>query len=287
MSLRSVLCKGLAGFTLIMIASGSMASAFAAQEEEKHARSDVKQESFSSASSKKQDTIRAVSIEDSKAREFAKLAPTTLMTFEELVGDNGDYEEPTAYPAPDTFHVIVDITHQVVLVYKKDAAGAYTVPVRYMVCSTGASKTPSPRGVFATGKHKVRYGLFVNDGVYGQYWTNVTRRIYFHSLLYTKKNAKTYTTSSYNNLGKRASHGCIRLLVPDARFLYYHLAPGSTVEIRKGSKDDIYTAKIKEQLIRPALPKERPDLVKGEIPNTDNWRIDTYLQQYPHIVAVE
>lgn len=219
--------------------------------------------------------------------EFAQLAPTTGMPFEELVGDNGDYKDPVAYPAPDTFYVVVDLTHQVVLVYKEDANGQYTLPVRYMVCSTGAKKTPTPKGTFQTGKHKVRYGLFVNDGVYGQYWTNVTRRIYFHSVLYTKRSASAYTTSSYKKLGSRASHGCIRLLVPDARFLYYHLAPGSTVEIRSGSKEDLATAAIKEQLTRPKLPGKRPSELKGKISSTDNWSIDTYLNDYVNIVSAK
>ena len=37
----------------------------------------------------------------SPEEEFARLAPTTQMSFEELVGDNGIYEEPESYPPAD------------------------------------------------------------------------------------------------------------------------------------------------------------------------------------------
>lgn len=224
---------------------------------------------------------------NAEGKKFAELAPTVNMSFEELVGDNGITTEPAEYPAPGTFYVIVDIYHQVVMVYEKDEQGAYTVPVRYMICSTGAKKTPTRRGVFETGDHKERFGYFVNDHVYGQYWTHIVSRTYFHSILYTQRNAKTYTKASYSNLGKRASHGCIRLLVPDARFLYYHIAPGSQVEIRAGSASDTATADIKRQLKIAAQPKIRPALEKGEIPNTDTWSMDTYLKKYAKTVSAK
>ena len=210
---------------------------------------------------------------------FSALAPTVEMSFEELVGDNGIYEKPTGWPDADTYYTVVDIRHQVVMVYEKDASGEYTVPVRYMVCTSGANRSGTPCGTFRTGEHRVRFGYFSGTGVFGQYWTNITGRIYFHTLLYGDRDASTYTTSSYKLLGKRGSHGCVRLLVPDARWIYYHLAPGSVVTVRRGSADDEATAAIKAQLVRAELPKERPDIRPGGVPYTDNWRISE-LRRY-------
>ncbi len=222
-----------------------------------------------------------------RALPISKLAPTTAMSFDELVGDNGIYEEPAAYPPPDTYRIVIDVRYQVVLVYKRGQSGEYDVPVRYMICSTGATKTPTPRGTFSSGEHKVRFGLFVNNGVYGQYWTEITHRIYFHSILYTRRDANYYTKTSYNALGKRVSHGCVRLLVPDARWIYYNIAPGTTIEIRKGDKADEQTAAIREQLVRPAVPEVRPNLTPGDIPYTDNWNINTYLNNYTRTVPAD
>ncbi len=214
-------------------------------------------------------------------KPFSDLAPTTRMSFEELVGDNGVYDDVTRWPEKDAYRVVVDLCHQVVIAYEKGETGEYTVPVRYMVCSSGKRSTPSPSGTFEIGTHRVRFGKFVHDGVFGQYWTQITGRIYFHSLLYSQRSAKTYTKNSYTALGSAASHGCIRLLVPDARWIYYHIAPGAQVEIRKGSEDDTETAAIKERLTRAALPETRPDLKAGEVPSTDNWSIAELLASYP------
>ncbi|MBC8538154.1 L,D-transpeptidase family protein [Christensenellaceae bacterium NSJ-63] len=206
-------------------------------------------------------------------KTFAELAPTTTMEFAELVGDNGIYEIPEKFPEKGTYKVVVDIYHQVVLVYSRDESGEYTVPERYMICTTGSEETPTPLGTFSAEDHRVRFKKFDIDDVYAQYWTQITGEIYFHSLLYTQKDASAYTVKSYKKLGERDSHGCIRLLVPDARWLFYHIAPGTDIEIREGSEEDRETAKIKEQLTRPSLPETRPTLEPGKIPDTDTWTI--------------
>ena len=43
--------------------------------------------------------------------------------------------------------------------------------------------------------------------------------ILFHSVLYNEKGGAV-TQSSVNNLGRKASHGCVRLSVEDAKWIY-------------------------------------------------------------------
>ncbi len=203
---------------------------------------------------------------------FTELAPTVAMPFEELVGDNGVYEDETEIPplpSSDTYKLVVNIAWQFAAVYARDESGEYTVPVRYMIVTTGANKSPTPRGTYSMDDHYVRFGLF-SCGVYGQYWRQITRAFYTHSLLYTRRNANTYT-SSYSLLGKRGSHGCVRMMVPDARWVYYNIAPGTTCEIIKGDKEDEAAAAIKAQLVFPKKPGKRPGLKRGEIPVTEAW----------------
>ena len=202
--------------------------------------------------------------------DFKKLAPTVSMSFAELVGDNGDYSKVKSYPTAGTYQLEVNLYYQVITAYTKDANGKYTVPARYMICSTGRSTDPTPAGTFKMGSQRFRFSKFETYNVYGQYWSQITRNIFFHSLLYTQKNAKTYTASSYKSLGKRVSHGCIRMLVPDARWIYYYAAPGTVVKIIKGKKDAAMD-KIKKKLTRPKLPSKRPNLKKGKIPVTEPW----------------
>ena len=220
-----------------------------------------------------------------KEKQWDDLAPTTHMSFEELIGDNGIYEYPEAFPTPDTYKIIVDLKYQVVMVYAKDKKGKYTVPVRYMLCSSGADKTQSPVGTFEMKDYRVRFARFNNTDNFGQYWSLITGRIYFHSVLYTSKNASDYVSSTWNNLGKNVSHGCIRLTVPDARFIYYNMAPGTVVEIRKGSSSDKETKEIREKLLegKAKVPDKRLKLVPGEIPYTDNWSADEVPHEVPFV----
>jgi lipoprotein-anchoring transpeptidase ErfK/SrfK len=184
---------------------------------------------------------------------FSQLAPTTVMSFEDLVSDNGDYsEEIPPTPSKDTYKILVNIKYQFITVYTKDGDGEFTVPVRYMICTTGKTSTPTPIGNFETGDDKERFTQFSGNLLWAQYWTQLFDDYYFHSILYSKKDAATYT-NSYSKLGTRVSHGCIRLMVPDAQWIYFNIAPGTKVEIIEGTEDE-EAAKIREQLVFPPYP---------------------------------
>lgn len=227
---------------------------------------------------------------------FSVYAPTVNMSFGELVGSTTDFGEigskkviwPKGYPAADTYQIIVDIEWQVVLVYTKDENGEYTVPVRYMLCSTGNPRIPSGsetrRGTFQILKPRVRFGHFLS-GEAAQYWTLIRGRTYFHSILYDEaEKINTYQTESYNALGSKASHACIRLTVPDARWIWYNIAYGTNCIIRDGSKNDTETAWIKSQLVLPPAPSTQMKSLKaGQTPYTDTWRIEDVATDVPFI----
>lgn len=203
---------------------------------------------------------------------FAELAPTTTMAFEELAGDNGVYADETEIPPlppSDTYKLVIDEYWQFATAYARDETGEYTIPVRYMIVTTGASDTPTPKGTFSMGGRFVRFGYF-SVGYYGQYWRQVTGAIYTHSLLYLHRNANSYT-NSYTRLGRRGSHGCVRLMVPDARWIYYSIAPGTLCEIIPGDQNDEAAAAVKAQLVFAEKPNTRPGLKPGEIPVTEAW----------------
>lgn len=226
---------------------------------------------------------------------FSELAPATTMTFEELVGDNGIHTDENAsklppLPPADKYKLVVNEYHQFAAVYQKDAEGKYTDPVRYIVVSTGTRENPTVKGTFKMGDKYVRFGKFATYGVFGQYWRQITRSFFCHSLIYTAKNAKTYTNDSYRNLGTRASHGCVRMLVPDARWVYYNLGPGTVCEIITGDKNDAAAAAIKAQLTRAKRPDKRPNLKPGEIPVTEawpGWQGNAYAQYKAYLAALK
>ncbi len=102
-------------------------------------------------------------------------------------------------------------------------------PVRAMLCSTGLNGS-TPKGTFYT-KGKWNWGELIND-VYGQYCTHITGDILFHSVYYMEKYDKSsQATRQFNRLGSAASHGCIRLSVMDAKWIYKTCKVGTKVTI--------------------------------------------------------
>ena len=211
------------------------------------------------------------------------------MSFEELVGGLEDtyYEAekidpiwPKGYPAAGTYKLIVDVYWQVVMAFSKDEAGQYTVPVRYMLCSTGSPKLGNTRiGTFKLKECRLRFGTFAGGDYSAQYWTLIVSRTYFHSVVYHggkggKKDLNSLYVDKYLKLGSKDSHGCIRLPVPDARWIWYNCCYGTEVEIREGSKNDLETKAIREQLKLAEPPKVVSGLAPGTAPYTDNWTIE-------------
>lgn len=121
--------------------------------------------------------------------------------------------------------VKVNLAQNIVTVYDKDASGAYTVPVRGFYCSVG-DDTPAGGTYGISDKYAWR-ALFGN--VYGQYATRITGHILFHSVPYEKPQKDKLEYWEYNKLGTKASMGCIRLTVKDAKWIYDYCASGTKV----------------------------------------------------------
>lgn len=219
---------------------------------------------------------------------FSVYAPTVNMTYEELVGSTDDMSKSgkellkDGFPDPKTYYIIVDKQWQVTMVYKRLDDGTkfgkpdYDQPVRYMLCSTGNPKKDygheTTSGIWPIEIPKERFYQFVNLEA-AQYLTLIHSRTYFHSILYDKKgDLSTLLPSSYDELGQRASHACIRLTVPDSRWMWYNIGYGTTCEIRDGSPDDAETGAIRAQLKLPAS-KSGIRLRASEYVWTDNWQI--------------
>ncbi len=145
---------------------------------------------------------------------------------------------PTPEPTPVPYAVTVDVNNQAIIVYGLDANGQYTVPVRRMVCSTGMVGTPSDIGEFTLNGRRARWCYFSLYGSYAQYWTRINENIAFHSVIYHSVDYDALSTKSYNLLGSRASHGCIRLLVSDAKWMYENMGEGVKVTITDDLPDD-------------------------------------------------
>ena len=149
---------------------------------------------------------------------------------------------------PEKYYILLDLNNQVVTVYEKDEYGEYTRIVRRFLCTTGRAAadpedpgdvaTPTPRGVWKIGGRE-RFGKFANfSGEYARYWTQIVGSVFFHSIMFGNRTVHSLQRSAFARLGTSASHGCVRLYVEDARWLYYYACPGTTIRVSDTEKRD-------------------------------------------------
>ncbi|MGN0391117.1 MAG: L,D-transpeptidase family protein [Wujia sp.] len=123
-------------------------------------------------------------------------------------------------PTKDTYVIKINREACCVTIYRDG------VPVKAMACSPGDA---TPTGTFSIGG-QWRWNTLMG-GVQGQYCSQISGNILFHSVLFTDRNPRTLITSSFNNLGKRVSHGCVRLRVVDAKWIFDNCPPGTKIII--------------------------------------------------------
>ena len=161
--------------------------------------------------------------------------------------------KPTPEPTPVPYAITVDVNNQVTTVYGLDKDGTYTIPVRRMLCSTGTKANPSDVGDWVLNGRHAKWCEFPKWGnSYARYWTRINSNIAFHSPIYTAVSLDAMKTSSYKMLGNRASHGCVRLTVEDAKWIYDNIGAGTVVSIREDLPSD---PELRDALKLPPLKK--------------------------------
>ena len=156
---------------------------------------------------------------------------------------------PSPTPVPAPYHLMVDVTNQITRVYTLDEEGEYTVLVREMICSTGTRNNPTPLKTTLMPKTRARWGYFPTWDSHAQYLTRIDSANAFHSVLYTEPNEMALAVSSFEALGTRQSHGCVRLLVSDAKWIYENCEAGTIITVyESGIYDPEYTMTLKPTL---------------------------------------
>ena len=160
------------------------------------------------------------------------------------------------------YTIEIDLVNQIITVYQGGIGGRI---VLQSLCTTGNAENPTGAGTYKLGHLKERFGYFVAFGQYAQYWTQVVRGIYIHSVMYDSMKLSSMSRSAYNNLGKAKSHGCIRVLPHVAQWIYYNCPPGTTCKIDRKKAAD------------PALVKK----LKKEIPSYSDYQQPADMKPYP------
>ncbi len=134
----------------------------------------------------------------------------------------------------------VNKSTNVVTVLAANGTGDYNIAYKRFICSTGNN---TPYGTYYTPV-KYRWRYLVGPS-YGQYSTRIVGGILFHSVPYSKQNPYTLQASEFNKLGTTCSHGCVRLMCRDAKWIYDNCSLGTRVDIVSGA----------DPLSKPSAPK--------------------------------
>lgn len=124
-----------------------------------------------------------------------------------------------------SYLINVNLDNQKTYIYKKKD-GNWNL-IKTCPCSTGIPGEDTPCGSFNV-QEKGDWFFSEKFKQGGKYWTQITGDILFHSVPFArdKKTILDYTLNS------PASHGCIRLSVDDAKWIYSNVPRGSKILIK-------------------------------------------------------
>lgn len=136
-------------------------------------------------------------------------------------------------PRQDSYIAMINRTTCTVTIYAKDGDNGYIIPVKRFACSVGLPSTPTPTGTYRT-LAKYRWHELMGPS-WGQYCTRIVGGVLFHSVAGSNTTSYNLNPSDYNMLGSPASHGCVRLCVRDAKWIYDNCKLGMQVTIYDSS----------------------------------------------------
>jgi len=96
--------------------------------------------------------------------------------------------------------------------------------VKSMPCASGNPATPTVKGTFRVQK---RYNVWIFDGYKVRYATGFYEGYAFHSRPYNN----SFTQLLDPTMGEPASHGCLRMLDEDCKYIYDNIPWGTTVVV--------------------------------------------------------
>lgn len=128
------------------------------------------------------------------------------------------------YSSSTGWLALVDKSEHRVYIYE-GARGSWKLN-RSFLCANGAAATPTPSGVYSVYGRKY---YFDSGSVRCFYATMFYGAYYFHSTLYAQTSKPTTVVD--DRVGMALSHGCCRLRLENAKWVYDNIPTGTTVVV--------------------------------------------------------
>lgn len=135
--------------------------------------------------------------------------------------DAAMYAKANQYTSSTPYIILVDGRTHRVGIYQ--GSRGFWNCVKYWSCGDGKPSTPTVRGVFTVGNK----GYYFDSGAYRCFWwTQFYADYLFHSVLCWPNGA-----IADGRVGAGLSHGCVRLEVQNAKWIYDNIPRGTTVVV--------------------------------------------------------
>lgn len=135
-----------------------------------------------------------------------------------LFANKALYEKANTYSSNTRWLILLDTNANKVSIFYGNT-GDWEL-VKYWSCTTGAYSTPTVKGVYTVGAKGMSFGKGYTCWYYTQFYGDYL----FHSVLYEPG---SMTRIQDGRLGINASHGCVRLDISNAKWIYDNI-PAST-----------------------------------------------------------
>lgn len=126
-------------------------------------------------------------------------------------------------PSDTNYYIYTSLSQHVVCIFT--GSNHNWKLINSLACSVGKSSTPTIRGHFSVGDKGTYF--VTENGLICKYFTQISGNYLFHSILYDK-NGNVVDS----RLGENISHGCIRLALENAKYIYDSIPASTSIWIQ-------------------------------------------------------
>lgn len=119
--------------------------------------------------------------------------------------------------------ITTDLKNKFTYIFEKDSKGMW-IQLYKWECTIGKPSTPTIKGTFYVSGRKPYFG---SDTYRVKYATRIKGSYYYHSILFNASGTEIID----DRLGMALSHGCIRLAVENAQWIYDNVLDTTTIII--------------------------------------------------------
>lgn len=149
--------------------------------------------------------------------------PPEEYNFEYFYTDMTKFVNDNQIKSPTINLITTDLENKLTYIFEKNPDGSWNLLYKWP-CTIGKPSTPTIKGTFYVSGRKPYFG---SDTYRVKYATRIRGSYYYHSILFNPAGTEIID----DRLGLALSHGCIRLAVENAHWIYDNILDKTTIII--------------------------------------------------------